>query len=66
MTTESTPKETKKKLHIDTQELVDNAARKMDERIANNPFIAFTARYKNNPVLFVKEVLNTNPDGWQE
>jgi hypothetical protein len=65
MTKESTPKETKK-LHPDTQELVDNAAKKLDEKIANNPFVAFTARYRNNPVLFVKEVLNTTPDTWQE
>ena len=58
MTTESTPK----KLHPDTQELLDNAAKKQQEKIANNPFVAFTARYRNNPVLFVKEVLNTTPD----
>jgi len=62
MTTTSTPK----KLHVDTQELVDNAAKKLDEKIKNNPFVAFTARYRNNPVLFVKEVLNTVPDEWQE
>ena len=53
-------------MHIDTRELVEAAAKKMDEKIATNPFIAFTARYKNNPVLFVKEVLNTTPDLWQE
>ena len=65
MTKESTPKESKKKLHPDTQELVDNAAKKQQEKIANNPFVAFTARYRNNPVLFVQEVLNTKPDPWQ-
>jgi len=66
MTKESTPKEPKKKLHPDTQELVDNAIKKQEEKIAANPFVAFTARYRNNPVLFVKEVLNTTPDAWQE
>jgi hypothetical protein len=66
MTKESTPKEVKKKLHPDTQEMLDNAAKKQSEKIANNPFVAFTARYRSNPVLFVKEVLNTNPDPWQE
>ena len=38
MTTESTPKEPTKKLHPDTQELLDNAAKKQQEKIANNPF----------------------------
>ena len=65
MTKESTPKEPKKKLHPDTQELVDNAIKKQEEKIAANPFVAFTARYRNNPVLFVQEVLNTSPDPWQ-
>ena len=65
MTKESTPKEPTKKLHPDTQELVDNAIKKQEEKIASNPFVAFTARYRNNPVLFVQEVLNTKPDQWQ-
>jgi hypothetical protein len=32
----------------------------------NNPFIEFVKLYKNNPVRFVKEVLNVKPDNWQE
>lgn len=32
----------------------------------DNPFIEFALRYRNDPVLFVKEVLNTQPDKWQE
>ena len=31
----------------------------------DNPFVEFVKLYKNNPVLFVREVLNTEPDGWQ-
>ena len=30
-----------------------------------NPFIEFALRYRNDPVLFVREVLNTEPDTWQ-
>jgi hypothetical protein len=36
-----------------------------DDLVANNPFVEFVKLYKNNPVLFVKEVLNTQPDPWQ-
>jgi len=36
-----------------------------DDLVANNPFVEFVKLYKNNPVLFVKEVLNTDPDPWQ-
>ncbi len=31
----------------------------------DNPFVEFVKLYKNNPVLFVREVLNTEPDTWQ-
>jgi len=30
-----------------------------------NPFIDFLERYKNDPVLFVKECCNAQPDDWQ-
>lgn len=33
---------------------------------SENPFIEFALRYRHDPVLFVKEVLNTQPDKWQE
>jgi len=31
----------------------------------DNPFVEFVKLYRNNPVLFVREVLNTEPDAWQ-
>ena len=31
----------------------------------DNPFVEFVKLYRDNPVLFVREVLNTEPDGWQ-
>jgi hypothetical protein len=36
-----------------------------DDLLTNNPFVEFVKLYKNNPVLFVREVLNTEPDEWQ-
>jgi hypothetical protein len=36
-----------------------------EDLLTNNPFVEFVKLYKNNPVLFVKEVLNTEPDPWQ-
>jgi len=36
-----------------------------NDLVANNPFVEFVKLYKHNPVLFVKEVLNTEPDIWQ-
>ena len=33
--------------------------------LEQNPFVEFVKRYKTNPVLFVREVLNTKPDEWQ-
>jgi phage terminase large subunit len=36
-----------------------------NDLVVNNPFVEFVKLYKNNPVLFVKEVLNTEPDAWQ-
>ena len=36
-----------------------------DDLVANNPFVEFVKLYRNNPVLFVREVLNTEPDPWQ-
>lgn len=42
------------------------AAKKIsNDLVANNPFVEFVKLYKNNPVLFVREVLNTEPDPWQ-
>jgi hypothetical protein len=32
----------------------------------NNPFLEFVKRYRNNPVLFVQEVLGVEPDAWQK
>ena len=32
----------------------------------NNPFIEFIQKYRDNPVLFVREVLGVEPDAWQE
>jgi hypothetical protein len=34
--------------------------------MANNPFIEFIKKYRGDPVAFVKEVLGTEPDVWQE
>ncbi len=31
----------------------------------NNPFIEFIQKYRDNPVLFVREVLGVEPDEWQ-
>jgi len=31
----------------------------------NNPFVEFVKRYRNNPVLFVREVFAATPDAWQ-
>ena len=31
----------------------------------NNPFIEFIKKYRDNPVLFVREVLGVEPDAWQ-
>lgn len=31
-----------------------------------NPFLEFVRRYRNNPVLFVQEVLGVEPDEWQK
>jgi len=58
MTTESTDK--KIKLHPEVQERLDNAHQKKLNELAANPFVQFVTRYKNHPVLFVKEVLNTS------
>ena len=41
------------------------AKKKSDDLVANNPFVEFVKLYRNNPVLFVREVLNTEPDVWQ-
>ena len=34
--------------------------------MANNPFIQFITLYRNDPNLFVKEVLGVEPDEWQQ
>ena len=65
MTTKSIPTE-KKKLHPDVVAKIDRIQDKREDELSKNPFVAFTIRYKNNPVLFVKEVLKANPDTWQE
>jgi len=55
MTTTPTPTATKKA-----------APKKIsNDLVANNPFVEFVKLYKHNPVLFVREVLNTEPDQWQ-
>ena len=67
MTTESTPTEKEKsKLHPQVKETLDRIHDKRQDELSKNPFISFTIRYKNNPTLFVKEVLKANPDTWQE
>ena len=38
---------------------------KKNLEVPENPFIEFALRYRNDPVLFVREVLNTDPDTWQ-
>ena len=38
---------------------------KKNSENSENPFIEFALRYRNDPVLFVREVLNTEPDAWQ-
>jgi phage terminase large subunit len=48
-TTANAPKPSKKKL----------------QTVPDNPFVEFVKLYRNNPVLFVREVLNTEPDVWQ-
>jgi len=37
-----------------------------DPAQAKNPFIEWAKKYYRNPVLFVQEVLNTQPDPWQK
>ena len=41
------------------------AKKNLEISLEQNPFVEFVKRYKNNPVLFVREVLNTTPDEWQ-
>jgi hypothetical protein len=38
---------------------------KKNLEVPDNPFIEFALRYRNDPTLFVREVLNTEPDTWQ-
>jgi hypothetical protein len=40
-------------------------SKKKLDAVPDNPFVEFVKLYKNNPVLFVREVLNTEPDTWQ-
>ncbi len=40
-------------------------ATKKNLEVPENPFIEFALRYRSDPVLFVREVLNTEPDVWQ-
>ena len=32
----------------------------------SNPFVEFVKKYRNNPSLFVRQVLKCKPDPWQE
>ena len=41
------------------------AKKNLEIPIHQNPFVEFVNRYRKNPVLFVREVLNTTPDPWQ-
>ena len=41
------------------------AQKNLEIPIHQNPFVEFVNRYRKNPVLFVREVLNTTPDPWQ-
>ncbi|CAB5238796.1 DEXDc domain containing protein [uncultured Caudovirales phage] len=41
------------------------AQKNLEIPIEQNPFVEFVKRYRKNPVLFVREVLNTTPDKWQ-
>jgi hypothetical protein len=41
------------------------AQKNLEIPIEQNPFVEFVKRYRKNPVLFVREVLNTTPDQWQ-
>lgn len=41
------------------------AKKNLEVPIHQNPFVEFVKRYRKNPVLFVREVLNTAPDPWQ-
>ena len=34
--------------------------------MAENPYVAFVKRYRNDPVAFVEQVLNQSPDPWQK
>ena len=34
--------------------------------MADNPYVAFVKRYRNDPVAFVEQVLNQSPDPWQK
>ena len=34
--------------------------------MAENPYVAFVKRYRNDPVDFVEQVLNQSPDPWQK
>ena len=42
-----------------------SAKKNLEIPIHQNPFVEFVNRYRKNPVLFVREVLNTTPDPWQ-
>lgn len=42
-----------------------SAKKNLEVPIHQNPFVEFVKRYRKNPVLFVREVLNTAPDPWQ-
>ena len=34
--------------------------------MAENPYVGFVKRYRNDPVAFVEQVLNQSPDPWQK
>jgi hypothetical protein len=47
------------------EERLDGADEDTQKAIKGNPFAEFVLRYKYDPVMFVKEVLNVQPDQWQ-
>ena len=47
------------------EERLDGADEDTQKAIKGNPFAEFVLRYKYDPVMFVKEVLNVQPDQWR-
>ncbi len=51
---------------IKTVPTIESSVAEMTEAQSKNPFIEWAKKYYRNPVLFVQEVLNTQPDPWQK